>query len=131
VSAIGVITGVSTAGGAVTCFGRVYGNAGTAITQASLSSITYKVNRIAADHDRTETETADGTVTISSSVFDSLQTSDPRWTKDSTGYNFRVVIPASAFLVGDLRHRIDFLFTPVSGEAFAQSFSTVPIRTEV
>lgn len=99
------------------------GNLGTNITQASLSSVTYAVYRKNADG--TETATGSGTLTISSVVFDTAQTTDPRYTL-SGGYNFLAVIPASCFQVGELRHRVEVLFTPASGEAFCQTYESVP-----
>lgn len=130
-ASIGVITGLTVANSGVTCMGRIYGNAGTLITQASLSAITYAVTIIAEDD--TETDGTTGTLTISSVVFDTLQTSDPRWSVDSTGYNFLATIPASAFTRanGGLRHRVDIEFTPSSGEAFVITYQSRPIKTTV
>lgn len=111
--------------------GRIYGNAGTVITQASLGSITYKVNVL--DEDDVETEVATGTITISSAVYDTLQTSDPRWTKDTTGWNFIFVVPAATFTSANagLRHRVDVRFVPASGEPFVQSFASTPAKSKI
>lgn len=94
---------------------RVYGNAGTAITQASLSSIVCKV------YDLTNGDTliATRTLVIASVVFDTLQTSDPRWTEDDTGYNFLDVVEATNFPEGGRTYRLEYKFTPASGQVFA------------
>jgi hypothetical protein len=99
--------------GGATVLARVIGQAGSNITQASLSTITYAI--YAAE---TGTSVATGTVTISSSVYDTLQTSDARWTHDTTGYNFTHALTASNFASGDKRYRVEYKFTPVSGEVF-------------
>lgn len=91
---------------------RVLGNAGTNITQASISSITCNVyNAI------TLASVATPSVVVASSVFDTLQT-DSRWDTDTTGYNFRHDLPPTAFPDGDIPLVIEYLFTPASGDAF-------------
>lgn len=52
-------------------------------------------------------------VTVSSAVFDSLQT-DSAWTADALGYNFAHTIPASAF-PGLGEYSAVYIFTPASG----------------
>ena len=95
---------------------RVVGQDAAAITQASITSIAYKVYNPDAD----ETEVvADGTLTVSTVVYDTLQTSDSRWTKDTTGFNFLWAVPATLFPTGSKRVRVDVLFTPASGGVFA------------
>lgn len=98
------------------CMARVYGNTGVAITQASLTSITCSVYNLA-----TETSIATPTVTISTSVFDTLQT-DARWTFDPTGYNFRFEVAASAFASPNVIHIVHFIFDPTSGENYGVGF---------
>ena len=94
---------------------RVYGNAGTPITQASLASIVCKVFDLSDGN----TLIATRTLTIADVVFDALQTSDARWTTDSTGYNFLDAVPATAFPNGGRTYRLEYVFTPVSGQPFA------------
>jgi hypothetical protein len=96
---------------------RVYGNAATAITQASLSTIVLHVYNKA---DIGTPVAANVSVEIASTVFDTLQT-DARWTKDSTGYNFRYDCPA-AYLPSPGRYIYEFLFTPTSGAMFMVVF---------
>ena len=101
-------------GGAI-FLARVLGAAGTAINQASISSITVKV----FDLDVTDPDTSvyNATLTVSAVVFDTLQT-DAIWTEDSVGYNFKHAMSASAFPTGDHNYRIEYKFTPASGEIF-------------
>jgi len=94
--------------------GRVLGNAGTAITQATISGITYYINDL-FDGSVVVASTA---LTVSSVVFDTYQTSDPRWTEDTTGYNFATALPAGSFPSGNRVSLVTFKFDPVSGEDF-------------
>lgn len=89
---------------------RVRGWTGALVTQATLSSIAYKV----VDLDAAATVTASGTLTISAVIFDTAQT-DGSW-PFSDGYNFRWLIPASAFPTGGHRYAVEFTFTPVAPE---------------
>ena len=112
--------------GAATCMARVLGNAGTAITQASLTAITYKIYDI--DSDTPTTVVSSGTVTISTDVFDTLQTG-ARWTIDSTGYNYLTTFAASNFATPNHRYVIEVTFDPTSGDNFPCVFqiAVVPI----
>ena len=98
-----------------TIIARVVGNAGTNITQASLSTITYSVY-----------DTSTGTVvtghnavalTISTVVFDTLQT-DAVWTFDATGYNYKHTVEATALPTGGTVYIYEAKVTPVSGPVF-------------
>jgi hypothetical protein len=143
---VGMITGTALVGGGVTLMARVVGNAGTPVTQASLSTVAYAVR------DLTDAlALGDDAVSISDAVFDDLVTDDPRWNRDSAaapgpdgrwGYNFAVTLPASLFdAVFDVhettnkvtRHRVqaDVLFTPTSGEPFVVSWAWSPVPTWV
>ncbi len=105
---------------------RVYGNAGTAITQATISIIAYKVYEHSSKEDAIAA--VDGTLvagtasslTVASVVFDTLQTGAP-WdtTADALGYNFRYDSPAVDRPTGGKWYRHEIVFTPTSGAAFA------------
>lgn len=136
-----VITGAAVPGqSGVTLLARVRGSDGRLITQASLSSIAYTVS------DLTNGESlGTGTFTISSTVYDSLQQGDPRWSADSAarpgadgshGYNFAGELPASLFALTTLAEpgvltgpadpiqvQADVAFTPASGQAFRMVWS--------
>jgi hypothetical protein len=94
---------------------RIYGNAGTPITQATISSITCKVFD---KNVSVETPVLTPSITVSSVVFDTLQDDDPRWTIDETGYNFLHAIAATAFPTNNHIYRIEYIFTPTSGAVF-------------
>lgn len=131
-----IITGVVVTKSGVSLMARCVGATGSPITQATLSSIGVTVSDI--------TNVANlGTFTpsISASVFNSLQQSDPRWTLDSAiapgpdglwGYNWLYTIPATTFplttltaanITADpLNYQADVVWTPVSGEQFRAVF---------
>jgi hypothetical protein len=112
----------------ITLMDRIQGNGGTNITQATISSIAYTVSRYASEQDAEDAE--DGTaviastaLTVSSVVFNALQTAAP-WDSDAdaTGYNFRYDSPATDRPAvsggGSYWHRYDIVFTPASGAVF-------------
>ena len=107
----------------VALMARVLGNNGEPILQATISSIGYTVHNL---DDSTITDVT-GSFTVSSAIYDSLQRSDLTWTKDDVdnpgtdgryGYNFKDVVPASAFTPGNQRYQVDVKFTPASGQVF-------------
>lgn len=63
-----------------------------------------------------------GTLTVADVVFDSLQTSDTRWSVDSTGYNFAYAAPVTWFPSGGVVYQVELTFTPTSGAAFKVLF---------
>jgi hypothetical protein len=85
---------------------------GVNATQSVLSAITWK----AWDEQNTGTVHASGTLTVSSVVFDTLQT-DGRWTADSTGYNFRHDITQATF-TDPGRYVIEYTVTMTGGNSF-------------
>ena len=96
----------------VTCMARIQGGDASNITQATTSTIVLKTFKNAST-----TATTTTSLTVSSGVFDALQT-DSCWSKDSTGYNFLYAVPASVFDAGDATYRLEFLFTPTSGAQY-------------
>ena len=99
--------------------GRILGNDGAYLTQATTSSITYLVHDITAGADITS-----GSLTISSVIFDTLQT-DGRWTEDTTGYNFGHAAQASWFATPDHTYRVEYKFSPSSGQVFWVVFELI------
>ena len=85
---------------------------GVNATQSVLSSITWK----AWDERDTATAHASGTLTVSSVVFDTLQT-DGRWSADATGYNFRHDITQATF-TDPGRYLIEYTVTMTGGNSF-------------
>jgi hypothetical protein len=93
---------------------RVRMNDGEYVTQASLTDINYKV----IDLDDIATVPADIALVKTTVVFDTLQTSDPSWVQDTTGYNFKWDVPASVIPTGNKKYRIEIRFNPTSGEDY-------------
>lgn len=90
---------------------------GKALKQADLSSVTFRT------YEESDPGTAinTGTVTISSSIFDTLQTStdDPVWTGDY-GFNFRHDLAPANFPDGGKVYVVEYKFTTTGGAvAFA------------
>ena len=96
----------------ITCMARIQGDDAVNITQATTSAITVAVFKNA---NTAATYTA--SLTVADVVFDALQT-DARWSKDSTGYNFRYAVIASVFADGDATYTVEFKFTPTSGSQY-------------
>lgn len=99
----------------ISLMARVVGTASTNIAQAEFTNITYGV--ISTKSGSSATIAFGSSLTIASVVFDTLQT-DARWTRDATGYNFRVDLPSSAIPDGKRTYRAEVKFTPSSGEPF-------------
>jgi hypothetical protein len=104
----------------VVLMNRVKNAAGSDITQASTTSVKYKVfacsNKdavIEASGTQVGTET---TETVSSVVFDTLQTAAP-WSADSTGYNLKITLPPGSRPDGGW-HRVEVVITPTTGSAY-------------
>lgn len=83
---------------------------GAAGVQADFSAGAYATYDMAAP----ATEITTGSLTISSVVFDTLQT-DARWDVDSTGYNFGWQAPASLFPDGGTVYRVKVTLTLTGG----------------
>ena len=111
---------------AITCMARILGDDAAAITQSDISSISLSVFKNAS----TTASSGPTALTVSDVIFDSYQT-DARWTKDSTGYNFRYQIPASVPDTGDATYQCEFKFTPASQPVFFVVFlvDTVEVFT--
>ena len=120
-SAKSIIYGTWNEDGTATIQGRVVTRDGTGASvagegklalQADISSITLKVFQL----DTVATETYTTTLTVSSVIYNTLQT-DATWVPvvDSIGYNFQADIPASAFPTGETRYRASAKFTTSGG----------------
>ncbi len=129
-----VATNAVAAHSGVALYARVTNAAGTAITQATLTSIYYQVWCLT--HGVTGSKTA---LVVADCIFDALQTGEGWSEVDSTGYNFSCVIPATEF--GDdpdsdptpitLRYQVDVLFTPASGQPFVVPFQFSAVPTQI
>lgn len=100
---------------------RVTNLAGAYVTQASLSTMVYRVDEYASEADAracsngTEIATAQS-LTIADCVYDTLQTAEP-WDSDAdpTGYNVKCVMPKTTRPNGSKWHRYEIMLTPTSG----------------
>jgi len=92
---------------------RITDDQGSDHQQADISSIAYKV----FDVNDLTTEIASASLTVSTVIYDTLQT-DSAWDTDTTGYNFGWSAPASIFPTGGIVNKVEISFTPASGEAF-------------
>ena len=89
--------------------------AGSNGTQSDVSTITRNIFDESSSTPRTAI--ASDSLTVSSVVFDTLQTDD-RWSEDSTGYNFRDRIAGSNFATGEHTYRVEYAFVGANNEAF-------------
>jgi hypothetical protein len=109
--------------GTPTLLARVYGTAGTPITQATCSSIAYSIT------DTTTNTVADsGSLTISAVIYDTLQT-DAIWTKDATGYNFKWTPSATYLSAPGVTYAVEATITTTTSAKIQVPFAltTVPI----
>ena len=114
---------------------RILGANRQAITSATISTISYTVTDISTG---LNVVSAIAISPVSSAVYDNLQTNDPTWDADSLlqpsledglyGYNFKFTIPAADLTPSGDRFQTDFVFTPVTGQAFRFSVSTQTIK---
>jgi hypothetical protein len=103
--------------GSATLYARITARDGTGtlqsdgtrlLKQADLSALSVKV----FDTSSEAVETYTATLTISSVVFDTLQTD---WDEDSTGYNFRAELPTTAFPTGGRNYQAEVKITTSGG----------------
>lgn len=122
----------------VTLLARISGNAGVPITQATLASIQYALTDLGSPAGVNPVTGPLTALSIAGTVFDQLQQSDPRWTRDSAqapgpdgnwGYNWATVLPAALFTSSSNRMHVDVVFTPVIGEPWRVSFEWNPLTT--
>lgn len=122
----GVIQGRAIARSGTALLARVTNASAANVTQSSLSAISYQVRDIEA-----ATSGSVHSLTISDVISDTLQTGNG-WDQDTTGYNFRVVLPATSFVWTPeidaqknpipRRFQVDVKFTPATGEPFIVVF---------
>lgn len=112
-SASEITTGVVWQDGAGICLARVIAANGAYITQAgtlSISCAVYDLHSVTPN-----VAIATPTVTVASSVFDTLQTGLD-WTRDATGYNFRHQLADTTFATGNHVYQVEYTFVPTSGD---------------
>lgn len=93
-----------------TCARLVLANGANAV-QASFSAAKYAIYDMSGDP---ETAIASGSLTVSTVVFDTLQT-DGYWTADALGYNFRHTYAGTLFTRGGGSYLIEYALTLAAG----------------
>lgn len=111
--------------GSASLMSRVIGSNGEAVQQADITGISMTVWDLSTETPTEVTGLTDPVV--ADTIFDTLQT-DSRWTKDSTGYNFRHDLPPAAFPNGDRKYRVEYLFDPASGTDFFVVFELTALQ---
>lgn len=91
-----IITGVHDDNATVTLLARLTDGAGNLLQQSLVDTINYDVWQLFRDSTTPRHITGPTAVTVSGAIFDALQT-DSIWSEDETGYNFKTVVPETAF----------------------------------
>lgn len=97
------------------------GGEGKFLQQGDISQIDCKVYNLTDDPDGGTVNDL-GTLTISSVVINSPDTSGEVWTKDDIGYNFRHLISSTVFATGGSIYRVEYKFTLTGGAVFFEYF---------
>ena len=90
--------------------GRIVGYDGSLIQQLDITSISCQVR----DADNNRALTATLTPIVADVVYNAAQ-NDDSWPYDD-GYNFRHLLPATAFPTGGHKYRIEYLLDPASAD---------------
>jgi hypothetical protein len=98
---------------------RITGHDGANVTQATFTSITYGVY-IKSTDDAVGSEGQ--TVTVADVIFDTLQTNATLWPFGDAGYNFKHDLPAASFPTADTTYIVEYVFTPVTGAVWHETF---------
>jgi hypothetical protein len=121
------IYGTAFKNGSVILLARIVDQSGATIVAADISAVQYTVSLLddqTPDSRAAVAGHAGVPLTAADVVFDTLQT-DPIWTVDATGYNFRHVLDVSAhqaFAVAGRRYLIEYQLTPAVGQMILVRF---------
>jgi hypothetical protein len=86
---------------------------GNFLQVADVSTITCNVYDL--DSDTPDTAIITPTVTVATSVLDTVATTNVLWTKDSIGYNFIHDLPITAFPTGGNMYLVEYKITTAGG----------------
>lgn len=114
--------------GTVTLMGRILNDSYEVLTPTNVTSIEYTIFEI--DEKNADNLTAvsghiEESLVVADVFYSSLQTSDERWTADTTGYNFLHTIDISsyaAFTEIGKRYRVNYTITPATGQVVVVPF---------
>jgi hypothetical protein len=121
------IYGTAFKNGSVTLLARIVGHGGTNILPGDIHAIRYTAYLL--DDQNADSRTAvtghtDVSLTVADVICGTLQT-DPVWTVDAIGYNFRHVLDVSvhpAFAIAGRRYLIEYQLTPAFGQVILVRF---------
>lgn len=105
----------------------IRGAADALVTQASITSISYLVKQYSSADDARDN--ANGTTitsltsagSVSSLIYDTLQTGSGWSGPEGTGFNFRMPLPVASFPTGGKWYVVEVWVDPVSGDDFLGS----------
>ena len=121
------IHGTAFKNGSVVLLARIVGQNGGNVAQADISAIQYTVYLLDDQNPDNRAAVAGHTtvaLAVAEVVLNALQT-DPIWTADATGYNFRHALDVSAhpaFTVAGRRYLIEYELTPAAGQVILVRF---------
>jgi hypothetical protein len=121
------IYGTAFKNGSLTLLARLIGNGGANILPGDISAIQYTVYLLDdqnADGRAAVTGHANVSVSVADVVFGELKT-DPQWTVDAVGYNFRHALDVSAhsaFPIAGRRYLVEYQLTPIEGQVILVRF---------
>jgi hypothetical protein len=103
-------------GGPLTRLDRLRDSSWSPITQAMVASIDLDVYSLSQAAGSAPVYSANPAV--STTIFNSLQTDQngQMWRVDSVGYNFKVIIPGSAWPQGPVQCRVEIVLSMVGGD---------------
>jgi hypothetical protein len=121
------IYGTAFKNGSVTLLARIVGQGGANILPGDIHAIHYTAYLLDgqdADSRTAVTGHANVSLAIADAIFGTLQT-DPTWTVDAIGYNFRHVFDVSAheaFTIAGRLYLIEYQLTPATGQVILVRF---------
>jgi hypothetical protein len=121
------IYGTAFKNGSLTLLARIIGQGGVSILSGDIRAIHYTAYLLDdqnADGRTAVTGHANVSLTVADAIFDAIQT-DPRWTADAIGYNFRHVLDVSAhevFAIAGRRYLIEYQLNPAVGQVILVRF---------
>jgi hypothetical protein len=123
----GDIYGTAFKNGSVTLLARIVGQNGVNILPSDIDVIRYTAYLLDdqdADSRTAVTGHAAVSLTAADVIFSTLHT-DPTWTVDAIGYNFRHVLDVSAhpaFAIAGRRYLVEYQLTPTEGQVILVRF---------
>jgi hypothetical protein len=121
------IHGTAFKNGSATLLARIVGANGENVQQDDIESAEYTVYLLDDQDPDSRTAVAEHSaapLSVVEIIFDELQT-DPIWTADATGYNFRHTLDVSshpAFAIAGRRYLVEYRLIPADGQKILVRF---------